>query len=654
MAIAIPERRNSPRQKSKASVCLLLMTVGVVLLSYFSFPTWKMGLPTWAVAQASEPVIIPFFFIYLVSLIVLISLPSINAVPASQHRWSLVQLNTRSGMGLLAASIVFVVLQVRNIRLPVLSGPDEPVHILSKLNQWGHLSGEGIELNFALIILFSAVILSIGYLASSIIQSGRFDTLKLITLLVCALALFVLLYAIYHLNEQIPGEWGVSRRWPPLGNLIGISSFWLFGETLVAARLPSLFFYIGIGIVVFRFSAAVHSPGIGLAAAILCFAAPVLFQYSHLDTRDVGGAFFLILGTFYVARYLDTEELNSLLLAAACGGAGYLERRPAGAIVFLIFLAVPYFKILLPIIRKETLEIWSQLKNLCIAGALFLGMVLPWVKVSEGVRPYQPFLDNLLDPTVLLAYLELLPRVVGLPLMLLGLFGVFIAVLRHSMAGIVSVLGFVLLYILFTTDDPYWIPVERFTVLFVPFLSVLAAFTLAMPPTGLRKEVWAGCLVAAAMFPLTMWHTGTNYFSPLVPSVLASRDLPRYPFDQLVADLQAKNIPQGRIFYPFFWQSAFGLYGKLSGLHGYQFVSAEWRPSSERVTSSRQLLEMCADYSCDMLLLAGRVDDGIYHVNGIEDLEFKGPKNHRIPGFEVVEIYRRDGFWISLAAPKNL
>jgi hypothetical protein len=60
-----------------------------------------------------------------------------------------------------------------------------------------------------------------------------------------------------------------------------------------------------------------------------------------------------LLGAFYVARYLDTENPEYMMLSAVSAAIAYLERRPAAAIIFVLFLSVLMMRVLIPALKRQ-------------------------------------------------------------------------------------------------------------------------------------------------------------------------------------------------------------------------------------------------------------------------------------------------------------
>jgi hypothetical protein len=611
---------------------IVLLSVGTVVASYLVFPSWKMLRLPWSLTLA-----LGFSYFFVLTLLLSVPLKKAATQPHKDEKWSFRQLWSPAGAGLIVLTAAFTLAQSYYLDLPILSGPDEPVLVATNLRQWQALSNGYRWFEY---VLLSVVIG--GAIAYTVLCSIRITTLRrsmlgtLIGLALAAICLFALLYASRYVTLQLPEAWGDARRWPPVGTLLGVASYGLLGENEIASRIPSVLFYAGTGIVVFRFAAAVSDRRSALVAAAICYATPVLFEYGHLDFRDVGGAFFLLLGTFYVARYLDTADPDDLKLSAVIAAIAFLERQPAAAVIFVLFLSVFTMRILIPAVRRRAFSFRVEAWNLVLAGAVFVWMVLPWHLISASVRPYKPYPENLLTPKLLFAYAELMPRVYGWPLVILALAGTMMIVVRRSTAGVVALFGLMFVYVLFTADDPYWIPEPRFTVLMAPFMAVIAAFALSVSLFRIEsRKIWIASWMIIGLLPLWAWHPGENYF----------------PFDQLVKDLKGGLIPPGRLLYPHYWQTSFDVYRAFYQVQGYELIKPEWRPSGERHTTVSGLTELCQQHGCDALVLAGARSSTGVSVFGVDDLDFVSISMDKIDGFHVLKTFWFRTTFLTVAKP---
>jgi hypothetical protein len=231
-----------------------------------------------------------------------------------------------------------------------------------------------------------------------------------------------------------------------------------------------------------------------------------------------------------------------------------------------------------------------------------------------------------------------MPTVYGWPLILLALAGAVTIIIRRSKPGFVALIGFLIVYLLFTADDPYWLPVARFTVLMAPLMAVIAAFSLGIPFFRTRlAKIWLPLWGVIGVFPLLTWSPNPNYF----------------PFDQLVKELLADAMPPGRLVVPHFWPTPFSVYCNFYGLRNFRLVTPKWKPSKWH-SAEQDLSKLCATHNCDYLVLAGRRSPaGRVSVLGMEDLDFASISMNNIKGFVVLKTF---WFWrnfLTIAKPMH-
>jgi hypothetical protein len=152
-------------------------------------------------------------------------------------------------------------------------------------------------------------------------------------------------------------------------------------------------------------------------------------------------------------------------------------------------------------------------------------MVFPWIIISTGVRAYQPHLENLINAETLLAYARVIPGLYGWPLVVFALLGFARIIMIRSAPGVIAILGFVLLYVLFTADDPFWIPVNRFTVLMVPFIVIIASFSFTGRFGLPKRKSWIILWLGLGFLPLWAWHSGDNFPVTALSGRISSEEL---------------------------------------------------------------------------------------------------------------------------------
>ncbi|MHC4990493.1 MAG: ArnT family glycosyltransferase, partial [Planctomycetota bacterium] len=263
---------------------------------------------------------------------------------------------------------------------------------------------------------------------------------------------------------------GNSVRWPPIGTLATGLSHALLGRTEIAARFPPIALYLLTGVYVFRIVAAAAGRSLGVAAAIACLAMPVLFASGHLATREAGGAMVVTAGVFYMLRHLRTGNAYDLGLAALAVLVGYLQRRPAVVLLALL----PGIAILARFVggapRPRLARGWRALWLYGGALVATVWAALPWPAIARTVRPYELTPGNWLDWELASAYARGFPAAIGWPATALAALGLGVAIWSRRTWQIAAVLWLLAVYVLFTTDDPFWVPPKRFVTLMTPAL----------------------------------------------------------------------------------------------------------------------------------------------------------------------------------------
>lgn len=610
----------------------------LVVCCYFLYPSWKgFGF------QGSYQQVF-FCWSYLVILVLLLKwlvYRTKNAITSeifsSYH-------GKGESVAVYGALLCFAVLQIWFLPLPILSGSDEPAHVIRQLHAWQDLSTSRV---YALVIfgattvlLTISMVVLLRYPEKSFAKpifwrfGGRFHLFFLpLGLLVLS---YLILYGNMNFALQLNGDWGKDFRWTPLSTVLGITSISVFGISEWASRIVPFLFYLGTGLYVYRIveSEADHTSGI--AALLVCLGSPIFFAYGHLDYKETGGAFFLTVGIFYLLRFLRYANLYHLSLCFCAIAAGYLMRRPS----LILLFAIPAFLLWDLWCKKRAGTSWQKLKLLLVDEfVLFLivaMIILPWMYLTKDIRPYHFHENNFLDSKIAFAYFGILPGSVTWPTVILAIVGLVTAMLKKQRLGIVAIVSFLLIYILFTADEPYWIPVQRFSVLMVPPIALLAA--LAVNALGRWRNYFIVVLVFSVCFHLASWffNIGKPWFFPANTATFSS--YPYYPFDQIVRALKEKNIPAGNVLYPAFWQPASTVYYFYNDIHEYRDTIPAWKASKDRRSSIADLNVKCEAVNCNALVLRLEKTGDSTKVAWVTDLPGNDVLADSVPGFRLVHI----------------
>ncbi len=361
----------------------------------------------------------------------------------------------------------------------------------------------------------------------------------------------------------------------------------------------------------------------------------------------MGGAFFLIAGLFYLIRFLKNERLDDFSIAAFMAASGYLYRRPSAVLIFVIacvaifFLCSKFFRE-----RDKKTVIRPLLFMLMIALVTFLS-VLPWSVVSQSIRPYHFYPVNFLDPKLLFSYAYNFPEMVLWPTTIFALLGLVLLPFTRKIGVAISALCFFFLYILFTGDDPAWVPIDRFSVLMVPMLTVLAVNTLSVVKNWHCRYYIMVMIGIISLLGLGSWVINKPFPGVLPQKANTLAVLPYYPVDELVKDLKAQGIPNGKLVFSGYIQPSTNFYFFMYGIHDYKHSIPKW--SLKRNTTIADLkikLKSKKDYKALVLLIDRNKE--IRRIRNVVDLTEKQIVDNNVPGFKVLKIYYRNNLGLAL------
>ncbi len=619
-----------------------------VITCYFFYPSWQL------ISSSVNSVVTAWIYL----LIVVALLKQANSYLNSENELSSLpiahrlQINEVLLIGIVLST--FVALHWKYLNWPFLSGPDEPIIALFQLIQVRNFLSDGFQFYLGLFVIATIALYAIAnrmikshtaHLASRhVIQ--RFVLLSVILLL----AMIVWSYLVTESNSS----WGTMVRWPPVGTVFSLISQSIFGSNEFSARLPSLLFSLGTGFYLFLILRGISgNKAAAILAVVYCLSAPVFFHFSQLDFREVGGTFFMTAGVFYLIRHLDIRRPDDLVYAMICVALGYLERRTAVMLIFIIIGPILMFSVLPAIKNKAYEQLNHGIRFYLINLVLVTAAILPWMIISQEVRPYKFHFDNFLEWKYLAAYPALLPKVVGWPLLVFALTGAIYSIWVRSRAGIVAISWLIIAFILFTGDIPYYIPEPRFTVIVVPALAILSGVAFSQIRLIRYKNISYALILLVGLIPLASWKTDRPLLGIFPETASTLLDMPYYPFEDLILSLDKKPLNTGRLAFPAFWQSAASVYLKLHNIEGYTTRAVRHKaiPWNERAKSIESLYHMCLKNNCDAVVLAFNMTKESSNVLFMTDITGQDILKKKIAKFNVVGLYSHKNNWLALLTP---
>ncbi len=513
--------------------------------------------------------------------------------------------STPWGLASIGVVVVAGALQFREALLPILSGPDEPYRIDAAFDQWLALVTSDAGFLTTALALVSAFVL---WLAGLTLLSG---TRPLTARLGAGAGLLIVGFASnYHLMLAVGTRWGGSPRWPPLGTLFEVLAFSVFGPGELAARIPSLVFFLLTGVLLFRFVAFAATPMAGFVAVASVFSSPTFLTQGQLASRETGGAFFMAAGAYFLLRWWQFGRNSDLGLVIASTLAAYLTRRPA-----IVFVLVVVAFLMMDVWRKWRAGGFPDLRAAVTRAVVGLGVLvagaLPWMFSTRTIRPFEFSPSNWIDWGLVTAYPAHLPGAVGLVVTVFGTIGLVAAVSRPRVFTSLALLWFGVLYLLFTSDTPRWIPTWRFFALMSPAWAVLAAGGFEFLSNRFARPARVALVaifVAGAAASVGAWVSCAE--PPSWLSMAPCRgELARYPFDRVAMWLE-RNEPGRVVVTPgTYWQTSLGAYVIFNGLEGIsEFVPAydSLSPPLER----RDVIEACRVTRADFVVVPHRRASG--------------------------------------------
>ena len=188
------------------------------------------------------------------------------------------------------------------------------------------------------------------------------------------------------------GDWMTFSRWgrpfyekPPLLFWIMGFFFKIFGMNIITARLPVVFF--GIGVIVFTYLLGREifeekDKDSIFFACLVTLTTPSIITYGHGALMDIPLLFFILMGTYFLIKS-EKVPYFSMFFGISLG-LGIMMKGPMALV--LVFGFIPYI-----ILKKK----WQYFTNpyLYIGLILMVVIVLPW-HIYEIVKNGKDFIDS--------------------------------------------------------------------------------------------------------------------------------------------------------------------------------------------------------------------------------------------------------------------
>lgn len=129
---------------------------------------------------------------------------------------------------------------------------------------------------------------------------------------------------------------------PPLLFWLGVSAEAIFGSDLYIVRLSSLLFGFGTVLLLFHLLVTFRvDEGIAFMISSAYLLSIGLLKFSALLMMEQGMAFFLLLTTYGVLKFVKTRNVRWIILAAMVSGVAFLFKGPLFQVYTLILFAIP-------------------------------------------------------------------------------------------------------------------------------------------------------------------------------------------------------------------------------------------------------------------------------------------------------------------------
>lgn len=428
--------------------------------------------------------------------------------------------------------------------LPLADGSDEVYHLLAPALIIDIARSKLGILTYLPAWLLAAAAAFIAFKRKTLtpyIASHR-KMMALILLGALAVWCLALLYAGQHsLAEKLYNS-GMLLRYPPLGKIINILLFSLFGISEFAGRLQSPVYFALSVFMLYKLVSLYRGRSFAVFTALIFGAFPVVFNYSYISYLDMGLVFYFIAASYFFLRHNLSNNFNDLLLTTYVFSFGFFNKHVILVLAFIFFIFFLLWK--RGGIKDKAVSLWFM-----IAPAI------PWMLIlyAYKMRGYTFHAEYFYSFKAASEILLNMPGAITWPV-----FIIFLAAILWALAGKkddltrYSLLWFFVYYI-FINGDPYH--VHRLTLPFYPAAAIIIAGFIEAASSLLDKNGRLFRVFAAALvFFLFSCSTLINNFGLARANTLitAFKTGPYFPAKETATHIKT-SIKQGSaIFVPNF------------------------------------------------------------------------------------------------------
>lgn len=207
---------------------------------------------------------------------------------------------------------------------------------------------------------------------------------------------------------------GIALSFLPLNQFVfktqywtrDINGQWNFGRNLIfnsgndaiaiahTAKFPMLIFFVLSAIIIFHWTQKLYDDKAALVATFLFCFSPTVIAHSRLVTTDVPALFGILLGTYFLIRFLQNQTKTNFILAIIAFGIAQLTK-------FSVFLLNPLFLILAvawglshSIHSGQAMKdkMYSVARTLVLTGAIIIAgyLLVVWPVYGLHTMSYPP------------------------------------------------------------------------------------------------------------------------------------------------------------------------------------------------------------------------------------------------------------------------
>lgn len=177
----------------------------------------------------------------------------------------------------------------------------------------------------------------------------------------------------------------LGKQHPPLIPLLHGLVLWIFGPHQVVARLVTLTFALGVGVLAYKIGRDLYDIKTGLLAVLFLFTFPLIFRLGTAAMVEVPLTFFFALTLFLTIRLVRQPTPWLTILVGLCVGAGLLSKY---TMVFVIPIIFSYF-----VIHGSVRRAARLFAILAVIGGIFLAA---WLLFASNTNVLQQQFSTLL------------------------------------------------------------------------------------------------------------------------------------------------------------------------------------------------------------------------------------------------------------------